>query len=279
MTSSEQTFEPVASRALFDAQSGNRLERLIFNHRALILGLFALISLILGWKSTQLTVNANFERMIPSSHPYIRNYLQNKNELRGLGNQIRVVVENTQGDIFDPDYLKVLAEINDAVYIMPGVDRPWLKSLWTPLLRWGEVTEDGMRGGPVMPDRFDGSPAKLDELKANIARSGAAARIIADDQRSSMIQVPLLDRYADTGQPIDYLQLSRDLEEKVRAKGTGKIRVYIVGFGKLVGDLIEGLTTVISYFAVSVAIAALFVFLYTRCVRSTLIWWPPRCLA
>ena len=271
MTSSEQTFEPVASRALFDAQSGNRLERLIFNHRALILGLFALISLILGWKSTQLTVNANFERMIPSSHPYIRNYLQNKNELRGLGNQIRVVVENTQGDIFDPDYLKVLAEINDAVYIMPGVDRPWLKSLWTPLLRWGEVTEDGMRGGPVMPDRFDGSPAKLDELKANIARSGAAARIIADDQRSSMIQVPLLDRYADTGQPIDYLQLSRDLEEKVRAKSTGKIRVYIVGFGKLVGDLIEGLTTVISYFAVSVAIAALFVFLYTRCVRSTLI--------
>ena len=63
MTSSEPTFEPIASRALFDAQSGNRLERLIFNHRALILGLFALISLVLGWKSTQLTVNANFERM------------------------------------------------------------------------------------------------------------------------------------------------------------------------------------------------------------------------
>ena len=57
----------------------------------------------------------------------------------------------------------------------------------------------------------------------------------------------------------------------MRAKGTGKIRVYIVGFGKLVGDLIEGLTTVISYFAISVAIAALFVFLYTRCVRSTLV--------
>ena len=86
-----------------------------------------------------------------------------------------------------------------------------------------------------------------------------------------MIVVPLLDRYADSGEPIDYLKLSRALEEQVRAKGTGKFRVYIVGFGKLVGDLIEGLATVISYFAISVAIAALFVFLYTRCLRSTVV--------
>ena len=28
--------------------------------------------------------------------------------LRGLGNSVRVVVENTQGDIFDPEYLEVL---------------------------------------------------------------------------------------------------------------------------------------------------------------------------
>ncbi|WP_280155420.1 MMPL family transporter [Piscinibacter sp. XHJ-5] len=271
MKMTNDAFEIVTSREAFDARSGNVLERLIFNHRLALLLAFALVSLFLGWKSTQLTVNANFERMIPSSHPYIRNYLDNKSELRGLGNQIRVVVENTRGDIYDPDHLKLLAQINDTLYAMPGVDRPWLKSLWTPLLRWGEVTEEGMRGGPVMPDRFDGTPAKLEELKANIARSSAAARIIADDQRSSMIQVPLLDRYPDSGKPLDYLALSRDLEEKVRARADGKSRVYIVGFGKLAGDLIEGLTTVISYFAISVAIAALFVFLYTRCIRSTVV--------
>ncbi|HSW25014.1 MAG TPA: MMPL family transporter, partial [Burkholderiaceae bacterium] len=271
MNIGSETFEVIADPSRFDPRSGNALERLIFNHRRAILVAFALVSIFLGWHSTQLKINANFERMIPRSHPYIQNYLDNKTELRGLGNQLRVVVENTQGDIYDPEYLKFLASINDALYITPGVDRPWLKSLWTPVLRWGEVTEEGMRGGPVMPERFDGSPAKIEELKANIARSGAAARIISDDQRSSMIVVPLLDRYADSGEPINYLKLSRALEEQVRAKGTGKFRVYIVGFGKLVGDLIEGLATVISYFAISVAIAALFVFLYTRCLRSTVV--------
>ena len=271
MKSSFGHFPVVRDVAQFDQRSGNALERVIFNHRLVILVIFALVSVFLGWKSTQLTVNANFERMIPNSHPYIRNFLDNKGELRGLGNQLRVVVENTKGDIYDPEYLKVLAQINDDLYIMPGVDRPWLKSLWTPLLRWGEVTEEGMRGGPVMPDQFDGSAAKVAQLKANIARSGAATRIISDDQRSSMILVPLLDRYADSGKPISYLALSRALEEKVRARGNDRIRIHIVGFGKLVGDLIEGLTTVISYFAISVAIAALFVLLYTRCIRSTIV--------
>jgi len=269
--SDNDNFPVVHDRAQFDEHSGNALERIIFNNRLVILVAFAIVSLFLGWRSTQLEVNANFERMIPASHPYIKNFLASKDELRGLGNQVRVVVENTQGDIFDPDYLKALAQINDELYAMPGVDRPWLKSLWTPLLRWSEVTEEGMRGGPVMPDRFDGSPAKMEELKINIGRSVSASRFISDDQRSSMIVVPLLDKYAESGKPVNYLALSRDLEEKVRAKGNGKFRVYIVGFGKLVGDLIEGLTTVISYFAFSVGIAALLVFLYTRCVRSTLV--------
>ena len=271
MKTSDQHFPVVRDPAAFDQRSGNALERIIFNHRLVILAIFAVISIFLGWKSTQLAVNANFERMIPSSHPYIKNFLDNKGELRGLGNELRVVVENTQGDIFDRDYLAVLSKINDELYLLPGVDRPWLKSLWTPLLRWSEVTEEGLRGGPVMPERFDGSPAKMEELKTNIARAGAASRYVSDDRRSSMIRVPLLDRYPDTGKPIDYLALSRALEEKVRAKGNEKIRVHIVGFGKLVGDLIEGLATVISYFAISVAIAGLFVFLYTRCLRSTLV--------
>jgi uncharacterized protein len=259
----------VPQRADFDDASGDAFERLIFNHRAALLVLFALLSALFAWQATKLEVSASFERMLPASHPYIRNFLDNRDSLRGLGNQLRVVVENTDGDIFDVGYLKTLAAINDAVYLTPGVDRPWVKSLWTPLLRWSEVTEEGMRGGPVMPERFDGSPAKIEELRRNLALSGAVGRIVATDFKSSLIVVPLLDRYAESGQPIDYLALSRALESKVRDAGHPKVRIYIVGFGKLMGDLIEGLRAVLGYFALSVAIATLLVALYTRCWRST----------
>jgi predicted RND superfamily exporter protein len=262
-------FPVVPQREAFDEASGNAFERLIFNHRGLLLLLFALVSALFGWQATRLEVSASFERMLPASHPYIRNFLDNRDGLRGLGNQLRVVVENTNGDIFDTGYLKTLAAVNDAIYLTPGVDRPWVKSLWTPLLRWSEVTEDGMRGGPVMPERFDGSPPKIEELRRNLALSGAVGRIVATDFKSSLIVVPLLDRYPDSGRPIDYLALSRTLESTVREAGHPNVRIHIVGFGKLMGDLIEGLRAVLGYFALSVAIAALLMGLYTRCWRST----------
>ena len=86
----------------FDQTSGNMLERLIFNNRLMIVIACVIITLLLAYQGSKLVFNASFEKMIPHDQPYIKNYLQNKSELRGLGNSIRVVVENTKGDIFDP---------------------------------------------------------------------------------------------------------------------------------------------------------------------------------
>ena len=139
----------------FDRQSGNVAERFIFNNRGVALVLCLLATLVLGYFALRIHVNASFERMIPSSSPYIRNYLDHKAELPGLGNSIRIVVENKRGDIYDPAYLDTLRKINDTLYLIPGVDRSWMKSLWMPIVRWRQVTEDGITGGAVMPSDYD----------------------------------------------------------------------------------------------------------------------------
>ena len=70
-----------------------------------------LATLLFGWAAfTKLHMNASFEKMIPTGHPYIQNFLKHRSDLRGMGNSLRVVVENTEGDIFDPDYLGVLKQ-------------------------------------------------------------------------------------------------------------------------------------------------------------------------
>src|SRR5438270_7976418 len=89
----------------FDRQSGNRLERFIFNQRIVVVLLCAIVTLILGLQAGKLSLNASFEKTMPREHPYSRNYLDNRQDLRGLGNSLRVVVENAGGDIFDPGYL------------------------------------------------------------------------------------------------------------------------------------------------------------------------------
>ena len=260
----------------FNPNSGTALERLIFNNRLAVVIACALVTLVLLFgAATRLTLNASFEKMIPQGQPYIKNYLDNRAELRGLGNVLRIVVENTDGDIFDPKYQDTLRKINDELFLTPGVDRAWLKSLWTPSVRWTEITEEGFQGGPVMPDSYDGSPKATEQLRLNIARSGIVGRFVGNDFKSSMLVVPLLDKDPTTGAAIDYRALSRMLEENIRDRfestakhGAPGVRIHMIGFSKLVGDLIDGLAKVMAFFAIAAAIAIAIIYLYTRCLRS-----------
>ncbi|WP_066152479.1 efflux RND transporter permease subunit [Hydrogenophaga pseudoflava] len=258
------------STSAFDPRSGSLIERALFNHRGIVVLLCALVTLLLGWQATRLQLNASFEKTIPTSHPYIQNYLTHQNELSGLGNAVRIAVAQPEGSIYDAQYLDTLRRLSDEVFLLPGVDRARMKSLWTPSTRWVGVTEDGLEGGPVIPDGFDGSPAKLQQLAANVARSGEIGQNVARDAQSSVIFVPLLAKDAE-GRAIDYARLSGQLDA-LRAKYEAEgVRVHITGFAKIVGDLIDGVRAVLVFFAIAVAIATAMVFWYTRCVRSTLL--------
>jgi predicted RND superfamily exporter protein len=255
----------------FDSGSGVLLERLIFNNRHLVVILCALLSLFLGYEAIKIRVNASFENMLPQSQPYIKNYLANRTSLASLGNAIRIDVENRNGDIYDLHYLQVLQRVNDAVYLMPGVDRAFMRSLWTPSVRWTDFTEEGFAGGPVMPDDFNGTKEMSRRLQFNVTRAGLIGSLVASDQRSSTVFVPLLDTDPRTGEPLDYTKISHYLENKVRVNETDSVHIHIVGFAKLVGDLIDGLTQVMTYFAAAFVISGIIILLYTRCMRSTLL--------
>jgi len=255
----------------FDVRSGSAVERLLFNNRLWVVLLCALATVLLGWQATRLQLNASFEKTIPASHPYVQNYLQHQGELSGLGNAVRIVVANERGSsLYDPAYLETLRQISDEVFLIPGVARTQMKSLWTPSTRWVGVTEDGLEGGPVIPDGYDGSPASLQQLAANIARSGEQGQVVALDGRSTALYVPLLERDPD-GHHLDYSALSARLEAlRVKYEGRG-VTLHITGFAKIVGDLIAGVRMVLVFFALAVLIAAGMVYGFTRCVRSTVL--------
>ncbi|HKY21362.1 MAG TPA: MMPL family transporter [Vicinamibacterales bacterium] len=254
----------------FDRKSGSRAERLIFNNRTAIIVLCALITAFLGFELTRLQVNASFEKMIPTEHPFIKNYLENRNDLKGLGNNVRIIVSAKDGTILDAGYLKTLQKINDEVLLLPGVDRAYMKSLWTPATRWIAVTEHGLDGGPVIDGTYDGTPEAITKVRVNIERSGEVGQLVAGDFKSSAIVVPLLDHDAD-GNPLDYKTFSESLEE-IRSKyQSDSIDLHIIGFLKLVGDLIDALLQVWVFFLVAVIICTAMVYWFNRDIRSTVL--------
>ena len=248
------------------------LEKAIFSARFIFLLHFAVATLVLGYHAGKMTPDASFLKMIPTGHPYVQNFLDNKEDLSALGNVVRISVENTEGDILDAGYMDTLQKINDEVFFIPGVDRAALKSLWTPQTRWLEVTEEGFDGGPVIPDTYDGSAESLMTLKTNIMKSGEVGRLVANDFKSSTLIVPLMDVNPDTGERLNYQQFSTQLESLVRDKYQSEtIKVHITGFAKVVGDLIDGASQVILFFGVTVLITLLLLYWYSRCIKSTVI--------
>lgn len=264
--------EPARKNGLadFDFQSGSWPERLLFNNGLLVVLVCLAITLTLGFQASRLKLGASFEKMIPSAHPYIVNYLNNKADLAGLGNVIRIGVEATSGDIFNAEYLETLRKINDEVFLMPGVERPYMKSLWTPSVRWLGVTEEGLEGGPVMPDSYDGSASAIANLRTNVQRSGEIGNLIAADFKSSIILVPLLERGDSASAKLDYKDLSNRLELLRSKYESNKVHIHITGFAKIVGDLIDGLNQVLVFFALAILICAAVLYWFTRCIRSTL---------
>ncbi|MCC4116700.1 MMPL family transporter [Aromatoleum toluclasticum] len=269
----------IRSLADFDRRSGSLAERVLFNNRVAVVVLCVIVTVVLGYQALGLRLNAGFEKMIPTKHPYIINYLENRGQLAGLGNTLRIAVEAKTGTVFDADYLDTLRKINDELFLYPGVDRPYMKSLWTPATRWTGVTEEGLDGGPVIPDDYDGSPASLEQVRVNVERSGEIGQLVAANFRSTVILVPLQETDAETGQRIDYHDYSQRLERLRQQYESDAIGIHITGFAKVVGDLIDGLQQVLLFFAAAVAICTTVLYWYTRCVRSTLLVVACSCVA
>ncbi len=247
-------------------------ERFIFSYRWLILLIFIVLTIFLGFQASKLRWEVNFTKMIPTGHPYIENYLKHKKDLKGFGDSVRIAVETEKGTIFNADYLKVLQEINDEVFFFPGVKRAELKSLWTPQTRWREVTEEGFDGGPVIPASYDGTQESLDRLKSNVLKSGELGSLVANNFKSSIINIPLYEINPETKNPLDYQKLSKRLEilrDKYEKDG---IKIHITGFAKVVGELIKGTRQVSTFFIIAILVTLIMLYAYSRrCIRSTII--------
>ncbi|MDH4610737.1 RND family transporter [Pseudomonas sp. BN102] len=254
------------------------LERLIFNNRPAVIVICLLVSIFLFWQALQVRPSTSFEKMIPLHHPYIQKMLEHRNDLANLGNTVRISVEAVDGDIFTKEYMETLRQIHDEVFYISGVDRSGLKSLWSPSVRWTEVTEEGFAGGEVIPQTYDGSPTSLEELRNNVLKSGQIGRLVANNFKSSIIDVPLLESYPDPKDQgkllkLDYRQFSHELEEKIRDKYQAQnpnVKVHVVGFAKKVGDLIDGLIMVVLFFGIAFLITLVLLYWFTWCIRSTI---------
>jgi uncharacterized protein len=174
--------------------------------------------------------------------------------------------------MFNRDFFRALRLATDAVFFIPGVDRARVTSIFTPNVRYLEVTEEGIEAGDVIPADFQPTPAGLERVKENILKAGIVGRLVANDFSGAIISAQLLEINPDTGERLDYFDVARQLEEDVRAEfQTDNIKVRIIGFAKVVGDIREGATRIVLFFAIALFVTAILVYIYSQSLKLTVV--------
>jgi predicted RND superfamily exporter protein len=257
-----------------------RLEPHVFGHRNLIVATFALLTVVFGVIAAQgLKLDTNFTKQLPLGHEYIQTYLDHKEEFGGA-NRLLIALVAENGNMFTPEFFEALKIATDEVFFIEGVDRSRVQSLWTPNVRYTEVVEGGIQAGDVIPPDFQPDEEGLARVKENILKANIVGRLVANDFSGAMVSAQLLDADPETGEPIDYIAVSKALEQKVRDRIQGAgvdvavnvpVSVHMIGFAKVVGDIADGAMSVITFAVVTVFLTLLFVWIYIQSFRIALV--------
>jgi uncharacterized protein len=248
------------------------LEQLVFGNRPAVIVLFAVATVLLAWSAiTGLRVDAGFSKQLPLEHEYMETFIEHYEEFGGA-DRILIALIDESGDMFNADFFRALGQATDAVFFIPGVDRARVTSIFTPNVRYLEVTEEGIEAGDVIPADFQPTPTGLERVKENILKAGIVGRLVANDFSAAIISAQLLEINPDTQERLDYFDVARRLEQDVRERfETDQITVRIIGFAKVVGDVREGATRIVLFFAVALFVTALLVYIYSQSLKLTVV--------
>jgi uncharacterized protein len=268
-----------------NSRMAGALEKLIFGNRLVIVIAFALITIALGTVALRgLRIDASFTKQLPLKHEYMRTFVKHQAEFGGA-NRVLIALVARDGNMFSPAFFDSLKKATDEVLVMDGIDRARVQSLFTPNVRYMEVVEDGIEAGNVVDSEFVPTPAALARVRENILKAGIRGRLVANDFSGALVSAIVLEKDA-TGKPIDPIEVARALESRVRDRIQGSgvdvqahsssatdsgVDVHMIGFAKVVGDIADGATSVITFAIVTILLTLLAVWYYVQSLKVAVV--------
>jgi predicted RND superfamily exporter protein len=248
----------------------SRLSTAILTRRALILAAAAAISLLLTLGIPRLGLDVAFDKAMPSRHPYTDVLRQYATQF-GNRDELLIALVAEQGDIFTADQFARLETLTNEVFFLPGIDRTRVSSLFTPNVRFTEVIAGGFAGGPVLPSDFTPTPAMLQQVRSNAAKSEQARHLLSADGRAALVRAELLPSDPATGAAVDYLAVAAELHRIKESYSDGRARVEIVGFAALMGEIAAATQEVLGFLLLTVCAMGVILYLALGSIQVALL--------
>ena len=244
-----------------------QIENVMFRAKALVLVVLAAFTIWLGLHAAELRLDAGFLKQLPTDHPYVETFIDYRDKLPGP-NAVMVAVEAKDGTIWTPAFMRVLHDVTDDIFFLPGVFRGSVKSIWTPNTRVMQITEEGFLAYNLVP--ADVTRDNIDEeavarIREDADRWGVKGNLFSNDSRAALIRFELQEIHPISREPLDYIDFAQRIETSIRSKYESEtVNIRIIGFAKMIGDIADGAGGVVWFFVISFVLTTAAVYAYCR---------------
>jgi len=245
--------------------SSLRIGDFVLRFRAIIGGVLLLISAVMLYYCTQVTVATKFDDFFPTYHPDVQLY-QEWHKYGGA-QTLSVMIQVKQGNIFNQATLQKIQDIQRDVDKLPGVDHNEVLSLASYRVSYAEATPGSLNIKPFMfpevPKTADGIAALKKNVQANLA---SISQYVSADLKSALVTASFNER------GLDYRTLFNQVQDIVHKYQDNNVDILLAGEPIIRGYGYYYEPAVDVLFAIAVGVMILILWL-TGGQRSR--WWAP----
>lgn len=241
------------------------LARFIIRQRAAILVLFALVTVFFFYQCSRLTVRTDFNNLIPQKHPFIKVH----NMIRGVfggANQVLIMVQVRDGDIFNPETLEKIKWITQEVESIPGVDPNKIRSIASSKLKDFQFSSGAMSITAIMFPDVPKDEAGLRDLKDKIySNPRYYGQYVSYDSKKALIMVDFFE------EAVDYDRIFQELSRIRQEMEDANHIINIAGEPMHLGYINFYSSRVLRVIGFTVLAISIMLFIYYRSKRAVLV--------
>ena len=239
--------------------------KFIVRNRIYLLIIISIITAFFLYEFSKLPIKTSFGDLLPQKHPYIKVHNKIRN-IFGGANQVLIMVQVRQGDIFNKETLEKVQWITQELENIPGVDPFKIRSIATSKMKTFKFTSGTMSIDPLMYPDVPETEEKMNELRDNIySNTRYYGQYVSYDSKKTLIMVDFFE------EDIDYRVVFKELSRIREHTEDDNHITNIAGEPMHLGYIDHHTNQVLMVLGVTVMGIIIMLFLYYKSFRAVCI--------
>ncbi|MDX9787885.1 MAG: MMPL family transporter [Desulfobacterales bacterium] len=210
----------------------NKIAEYTLKFRILILALILVVTVVFGYFIKDIKISTDFDDLMSHKHDYIKTFKQYREKFGGA-NDVYIVLETKEGDIFNSDILNKVRDIQQQLHLIPGVNHYQVISLASSKLKVVEPVFDAIETAVLMED-VPQNEKELVKLKKNVKNDKTINGVwVSVDGKATLIKASFHEKL------IDYPLVFNSIKKIINEHKNDRIDIYAVGHPMVVGYIYD----------------------------------------